>query len=76
MSNPATAPEHEGKPWWQSRAVWGGLVAAFAGVGAVFGLEVNEAEALEVAMAASAAFGGLLAVYGRVKATRPIRKRQ
>lgn len=64
------------KPWWQSRGVLGGLVAAAAGLGAVFGLEIDQAETLEIAMAASAAVGGLMAVYGRVRATKPIRRRQ
>jgi hypothetical protein len=59
------------KAWWQSRAVVGGIVAVFAGV---FGLADNETKQLTDLIDNELAFvGGLLAIYGRVRATKTIK---
>ena len=64
------------KKWYQSRAVWGGIVASAAGIAAAFGHEIapEHQEALVQAMVGIAgSVGGLLAIYGRIKADRPIK---
>jgi len=63
------------KPWWQSKGVIGGLVATFAGLAPLFGLTVDVASTTEVVASVAALAGGAMAVYGRVTADRPIRKR-
>lgn len=59
------------KKWWQSKTVWGGVVAISAGAAGVFGITVGPVEQLQLVeylAAAGAAIGGLIAVYGRVSA--------
>lgn len=59
------------KAWWQSRAVIGGLVAVIAGV---FGLADTETKQLaDLVDNGFALVGGLLAIYGRVQATKAIK---
>ena len=63
------------KAWWQSRAVWGGLVAALAGIGGLFGLnldEVTQGMAVDAAVQLATVVGALMAVIGRVRATKKI----
>ncbi len=63
------------KAWWQSRAVWGGLVAAVAGIGGLFGLNLDEASqgmVVDVAVQMATVVGALIAVIGRVRATKKI----
>ncbi|MFQ5510091.1 MAG: hypothetical protein ACE5FN_12275 [Leptospirillia bacterium] len=63
------------KAWWQSRAVWGGLVAALAGIGGLFGLnldEVSQGMIVDVAVQMATVAGALVAVIGRVRATTKI----
>lgn len=67
-----TPPIDAVKPWYQSRAVWGGIVAAVAGVAGAFGLAIDEPSLVEISMNLSAAVGGILAIYGRYKADRAI----
>ena len=66
--------ESLGKPWYESRAVWGGVVAALAGVAALFGLQLDEPALVEALTAVGGLVGGALAIYGRVKADAPIRR--
>jgi hypothetical protein len=71
------------KPWYASRAVWGGIITVASGVaGAFFGIHATGGDVNQVidnittlGEAASmiiGAIGGLIAVYGRVKATMPV----
>jgi len=63
------------KAWWQSRAVWGGLVAALAGIGGLFGMnldEVSQGMVVDVAVQMATVAGALFAVIGRVRATKKI----
>ena len=64
------------KPWYLSRAVWGGIIAAGSALAGLVGLEVDQGAALEIALQVSALIGGALAIWGRVRATRPIRVRE
>lgn len=63
------------KPWYQSRAVWGALVAIAASVMRSAGLglpEGAEGEIADAALSLAGTAGGLAALYGRIVATRPI----
>lgn len=60
----------EAKPWWMSRAILGGVTAVVAGA---FGLSTADtAEVVRLLTDTASVFGGALAVYGRIKATRAI----
>lgn len=63
------------KAWYESKAVWGGLIALFASILQARGHMVPyEAQAglTEALASAGGAFGAVLAIYGRLAATRPI----
>jgi hypothetical protein len=69
--------ETDNKPWYASRGVLGGLVAALAGLASLFGYAVapaDQAALTELAVGVAAAGGGLLAIIGRVLATKAIGK--
>jgi hypothetical protein len=53
-----------GKAWWQSKGVWGGIVAIVAGVGQIL--------TGDVASGITSIAGGILAIWGRVAATQQI----
>ncbi|MDO6966808.1 hypothetical protein [Rhizobium alvei] len=60
------------KAWYQSRAVWGALVAILAGVLQMAGLSLDaagQAQLTDSVLALVGIVGGLLALYGRLKAT-------
>ena len=65
----------DSKPWWQSTGVWGGVVAVLAvGLG-FFGYQISgdlQAELVETITSAIALGGGVLAIWGRIKATKTI----
>lgn len=68
----------DSKAWYTSKAIWGGIVAIVAALSsAIFGITLGaeDQEALvNVIATVAGAFGGLLAIYGRVKASAPIGK--
>lgn len=73
--------EIETKPWYLSKTVLGGVIAAGAGVAGLFGINLDaltQAELLAhldmIVTAGSALVGGVLAIYGRLKATKSISK--
>lgn len=58
-----------------SRAVWGGIVAVLAGIAGIFGYTIDPALQGEIATQAlgiAAAVGGVIAIWGRLKATKKI----
>jgi uncharacterized membrane protein HdeD (DUF308 family) len=60
-----------------SKTVWGGILALLAGVAGIFGYTVSpvdQAQAIDSVSGIVAAFGGILAIYGRIKATKIIKK--
>jgi hypothetical protein len=64
------------KRWYESKAVWGGVVALVCGAAGVFGIIVPEQDmaALEQSLLAiGSAVGGILAIYGRVNAKTNIK---
>jgi hypothetical protein len=65
----------EMKPWYQSKTVWGALIAIAAPLLGRAGLELGGAEQAEIADALTTlagTVGGLLALYGRLTATKGV----
>ena len=63
------------KSWWASKTVWGGLMALVAGVAGVFGyqlLPADQAALIDGGAALAASIGGIIAIWGRVKASKGI----
>ena len=64
------------KAWYTSKSVIGGLVAVLAGAAGLLGYQVAEADQAQIVdavIAVSSVVGGLIAVYGRVTATKAIK---
>ncbi len=58
-----------------SRGVWGGLLAVLASIAGLFGYTITpdqQFELLEAAALVASGIGGILAVWGRVSATKRI----
>jgi hypothetical protein len=64
----------EGKPWWQSRTILGAVVVVISTVASMVGWSVDAGEVTELAVQGAALVGAGLAIYGRVRARRPIRR--
>lgn len=58
----------DGKAWYTSQAVWGGVAAVGAGLGGAYWGWMNK-DPTAISAGLSAAFGGVMAVVGRFKAT-------
>ena len=66
----------ESKGWYLSRTVWGGILAIAASVLNLAGIEISGADQAELAdkmTALMAAAGGIVAVAGRLAASRRLR---
>ncbi|WP_421594545.1 hypothetical protein [Shinella sp. M27] len=66
----------ETKPWYTSRTVWGALIAIAASLANAAGIEItagDEGELADLLVSAAGVIGGLIAVYGRISARRPVR---
>ncbi|MDH0615336.1 MULTISPECIES: hypothetical protein [unclassified Agrobacterium] len=64
------------KAWYQSRTIWGALIAVFAPLFSIAGLDLPagmEGELAEGLVTVAGGIGGLIALYGRLSATRAIR---
>jgi len=64
------------KPWYMSKGVWGGVIALLAAILGAFGyaLGADDQVALaDIALSIGGAVGGLLAIYGRVKASKGVK---
>jgi len=63
------------KVWWQSKSVWGSIVALLAGFATLAGLQLDAAlqdQLAELIVGAANVVGGLLAWYGRAKAANEL----
>ncbi len=63
------------KSWYQSKTIWGALIAVAASALQLAGLEIgaaDQAELADIAVTLAGAVGGLLALYGRLVATGSI----
>jgi hypothetical protein len=66
----------QNKPWYLSKTVWGGLVAVGASALGFFGYSVDagtQDQLSDALVMGATAIGGVLAIYGRVKATKKIK---
>ena len=66
---------NETKRWWESGGVWGGLIAAGAGIAGVLGYALSEDDQQQLVMlipAAASTLGGIVAVIRRLAATTRI----
>jgi len=64
------------KKWYESKTVWGGLIAVGAAAAGAFGIVIDadtQDQIAECIVVIATAAGGLLAIYGRIKADREIR---
>ena len=64
------------KAWYQSRTVWGALIAILASLANAAGVEVatgDQAELADLVVAAVGTVGGLIALMGRISASRRVR---
>lgn len=63
------------KSWYQSKTIWGALIAVAASALQLAGLEIgaaDQAKLADIAVTLAGAVGGLLALYGRLVATGSI----
>lgn len=64
------------KSLFASRTFWGGVIAVLAGVLGFFGYELggaDQAALIEAGSAIAASVGGVIAIIGRVKASKLIK---
>jgi hypothetical protein len=62
---------------WASKAVWGGVIAVVASLLGIWGYSVtpaDQASIVELVTSVVAAIGGVIAIVGRVMATKKIGK--
>lgn len=65
------------KAWYQSKTIWGALIAVIASLLDGFGIKLDptaQQQAVEAFYQASAVIGALIAVYGRLTAKSIIRE--
>lgn len=76
MTDPNVAPLNQTRPWYASKAIWGGILAIAVPLAAtVLHVSVSDADTQQIAALLAGAgglVGGALAIYGRIKATRTI----
>lgn len=63
------------KTWYQSRTIWGALIAILASTLQMAGIHLADADQTQLAdsaLALSGAIGGLIAVYGRIRADKKL----
>lgn len=63
-----------GKPWYASKGVWGGIIAAVSPlVGLLLHYQIDPEVAADIA-GLLACLGGILAAHGRIVAEGPIKR--
>jgi hypothetical protein len=75
MTYNSAPTDADAKPWWQSRTIWGSVIAAGSTAAALFGHPVApdlQSSVVELATGAGGVLGLGLTVFGRLKAGRPI----
>lgn len=63
------------KPWWASKTIWGGIVAAAAAVLGILGVTVSpedQAQLVDTITLVAAGIGGVVAIIGRLTAKQQI----
>lgn len=64
------------KAWYQSKTVWGALIAVGSSLLQIKGIELSadmQADLANIALTLAGVAGGLLAIYGRLRAATGIR---
>ena len=64
------------KKWYESKAVWGGIITVGAAVAGALGIVVDvdtQGQIADLVTLALSAIGGLVAIYGRIKADKLIK---
>jgi len=72
---PVLVNKTNSEPWYQSRVTWGALVSIGTGVAALFGFTIAPQDAdliLAVGAAGGTVIGGVLTLWGRWAAKKPI----
>ncbi|MEC9343505.1 MAG: hypothetical protein VYD64_06635 [Pseudomonadota bacterium] len=65
----------EEKPWYLSKTIWGSLISVAAALAAAFDIAIDaesQAAIADAVVQIVAAAGALVAIYGRLTATRVI----
>ena len=65
------------KIWWQSRTIWAGLITVISCVAGLLGYQIAEGDQQELITMITGAVGGVsgvIAIWGRVKASKSIGK--
>ena len=65
------------KSIFASKTVWGAIIAIGAGVAGIFGYSIgaeDQAQLAEIGVSVASMAGGLIAIFGRVKASKKIGK--
>jgi len=63
------------KCWYQSRTIWGALIALGSGIAALYGYHItpqDQQTLIELLSGITTSIGGLIALYGRFRATSRI----
>jgi hypothetical protein len=70
----------EGKSWYESKAIWGGIITGVCGLAAIAGHSIPADtqtvltnQIVQVATAIATIVGSGLAIYGRLRADKVIR---
>lgn len=66
------------KAWWQSKTIIGGAVAVAAGLFGLFGVDIDvptQESIVQNLVAIGSSLGGLVAIYGRLKARHVLGRR-
>lgn len=67
----------DSKPWYASKGIWGGIIAAVTAALAAFGVTITESDQeslVQSGLALVAAVSAVLGVYGRAKASKKLSK--
>jgi len=62
------------KPWWQSTTVLGSLAVVLSQAAGLAGIPLDAGQLLEIGTSLVGLAGGLVAIWGRVRAAQPIRR--
>ncbi len=66
---------YDAKSFFASKTIWGGLIALAASIAAVWGYSISpndQSQIVELITGIGGMIGSMLAIYGRVVATRKI----
>ncbi|MBB6180851.1 hypothetical protein [Pseudorhizobium flavum] len=66
------------KTWYQSKTVWGALIAVAASIAQMAGVDLApdvQNDIADLAIALGGALGGALSIYGRISASTAIGRR-